>query len=103
MSSTKKFEVFNQEGNFVNSYEEKAKAESLVSKHPGWYVKSDKAPADSTEDLGGDVESYDKLTNADLKAELEARKIEIPAGAKKTDLIALLTKDDEKNGEANTE
>jgi hypothetical protein len=55
--------------------------------------------ADEDESDEGE-ETYDDLKVADLKAELDARGIEAPAGAKKSDLIDLLVADDDADGDS---
>jgi len=42
----------------------------------------------------GDVNSYAELTGNELKAEIKARGLKIPAGAKKEDLIKILEDSD---------
>lgn len=48
----------------------------------------------------GEEKGYIDMTVAELKAELEQREIEIPAKAKKSELIALLAADDEETESA---
>lgn len=97
MSEIKKFEVYDSEDKLVNSYIEKEKAESLVAKHPGWYV-STKGKAKDAEDNEG-VKSYAELSAKELLAEIAARELTAPAKAKKPALIKILEENDtETNG-----
>ena len=49
---------------------------------------------DEVDEEDGDIGSYDELTFKELRAEVEARKLEIPVKAKKKDLIKILQDND---------
>lgn len=80
-----------------------AKAKEFVEKNKeqGFFLKGGEssAPDAADEESEDETETYADLSIDELKAEVQARKLEAPAKAKKADLVALLEANDAENNE----
>ena len=81
-----------QTGLSIAEIDEAAATGAIPAHYTGWQLLVDPSSLMPSEDQPEveEVESWDQLTVAELKAELQAREIPYPSSALKADLVALL-------------
>ena len=84
-------------GKTIGEIDEAAATGAIPAHYVGWQllVCVDDLPEPGPTEEQTDAETWDDLTVAELKAELDERQIEYPSKALKADLVEILNADDE--------